>query len=45
MTSCKYDGQSKSFEFQYIKLKLFIVCILVKGTFYAYSSEQVVDVT
>ena len=35
----------KIFEPHYSKLKLFIVYLWVKGTFLAYSCEQIVEVT
>jgi len=44
-TSCKYDGYSKSFEPQYIGQKFFIVYISVKGSYPAYSCEQIAEVT
>jgi len=44
MTSCKYWVHSKSFEPQYIEQNFFIVCISVKGTYLAYSCEQIVEV-
>jgi len=44
MTSCKYDEHSKSFEPQYIEPKFFIVYISVKGTYLAFSCEQIVEV-
>jgi len=42
--SCKCEGWSKIFEYQYIIQKLFIVCSSVKRTFLAYSCEQLVEV-
>jgi len=43
-TSCKYDGWLKSFASHYIRLKIFIICLSVKGTFLVYSCEQVVEI-
>jgi len=40
-TSCKYEGHSKSSEPQYIGQKIFIVYISVKGTYLAYSCQQI----
>jgi len=45
MTANKNDGHSKSFEPQYIKQKIFIICMSVKGTYLVYSCEQIVQVT
>jgi len=45
MTLFKYDVHSKSFEPQYIGPKFFIVYISVKGTYLAYSCEQIVELT
>jgi len=45
MTANKTDGFSKSFEPQYIGPNFFIIYISVKGTYLAYSCEQIVQVT
>jgi len=42
-TSCKYEGHEKSFEPQWTNF--FIVYVSVKGTYLAYSYEQIVEVT
>jgi len=44
MTSHKYEGHLYSFEPQYIRPKVFNVCISVKGTYLAYSCEHIVEV-